>query len=148
MSPLSKDSPTEALVITTLMALGIFWLDSSIHDDYGIASLYVMPIILSAWYSRISSGWFLAGLCVILEIVTNFIVGAYASSLHKGNVNVIWVGAMMHLVGYAAVVIGVKTIAEVLAKEESARQAVRDVEHAVCAECKKTLSESGAFKAL
>lgn len=136
----------------------ICWGDSATKDDYGLASLYVVPVILARWFGTTSTGVVIISWVVIAEVYTNAYIGAYTWSFTQGRgwAVVLW-GIALHTLAFTAVAFTIRWIQGLLAKEKAANEALvramREVHELesllpICSYCKKIRDDAGNWQRL
>jgi hypothetical protein len=146
----------QVTLVAVLLAMGISWIDIRVPDDYGIAMLYVAPLIVARWWGTRASGVFIAVFCTFAEVYTNYILGAYTHMKHPG---ILYYGITLHLVAYLGISFTLTWVKGLILKEKMARIAecaakeelqealanVRELEGLlpICSWCKKIRDDSG-----
>ena len=152
-----EPTASQAFLGSVLMAMTISWIDNRAPADFGIATLYYGPLIVSRWWGNRWTGLATALFCVFAEVYTNLMTGAYAGQHHAPSI--FWWGITLHTVSYLGVAFHLTWVKSLISKERRARiaecaakeellEALRDVKELegllpICSWCKKIRDDSG-----
>lgn len=153
-----KLTPTQALQVSILVAMALCWGDTALPEDYGFASLYVVPVIISRWYGNSWTASITIVFCVVAEVYTNAFIGAYAKAGQHGHFYAVLFGGIAHHVAaYTAVSLTIRWILQLVERERRVTQEmfeimkeVKELESLlpICSYCKKIRDEAGSWEKL
>lgn len=153
-----KLTPTQALQVSILFSMAVCWGDTTAPDDYGIASLYIMAIIIARWWGNSWTASVAIAFATLAEVYTNLYTGAYNSAARKGLFLpvVIW-GIAHHAAAYTAVSLTIRWILQLVERERQVSQKmfeimknIRELESLlpICSYCKKIRDDAGQWEKL
>ena len=147
---------TQVFLGAMILAMVVSWLDNSVRADYGIAMLYVIPLIVARWWGTRTTGALMAVFCTFAEVYTNVITNAYQGTY---ALTTFWWGLVLHVAIYLTISITLTWVKGLILKEKTARIAecaakeelsealnnVRELEGLlpICSWCKKIRDDSG-----
>lgn len=153
-----KPTPTQALQLAILFAMVVCWGDTTTADDYGIASLYIVAVIIARWWGNSWTATVAIIFVTTAEVYTNVYTGAYNTAARRGHfTQVVFWGIAHHVVAYTAVSLTIRWILQLVERERTVSQKlfkimqeVRELESLlpICSYCKKIRDDAGQWEKL
>lgn len=153
-----KPTPTQALQLAILFAMVVCWGDTTTADDYGIASLYIVAVIIARWWGNSWTATVAIIFVTTAEVYTNVYTGAYNTAARKGHfTQVVFWGIAHHVAAYTAVTLAIRWVRQLIERERKVTQElfqilknVRELESLlpICSYCKKIRDDAGQWEKL